>query len=156
MRSLDPARDDAGVRLRTLRLRRGMSQVALAELACVSPQFVSMVETGQRPLRRADHILALADALRVSPRYLADGWDEGPAPGQRPTSAVPFPARTDPRTLARHQQLARQLIQLAHHDTRTTGDWLRRLARDPTVNPWLVLDQFAACPTITAKEMTRT
>ena len=37
MRSLDPLRDDAGVRLRTLRLRRGLSQVALADLACISP-----------------------------------------------------------------------------------------------------------------------
>jgi transcriptional regulator with XRE-family HTH domain len=53
MRSIDPTRDDAGVRLRTLRLRRGLTQVALADLACVSPAFVSMVETGQRPLRAA-------------------------------------------------------------------------------------------------------
>ena len=67
MRSLDPTRDDAGVRLRTLRLRRGMSQVALAEMACISHTFVSMVETGQRSLRRASDILALADALKVSP-----------------------------------------------------------------------------------------
>jgi transcriptional regulator with XRE-family HTH domain len=153
MTSLDPTRDDAGVRLRTLRLRRGLTQTALADLACSSPAFVSMVETGQRPLRRADHILALADALRVSPRYLADGWDECPAPGQRPTRTVPFPARTDPRTLARHQQLARQFIQLAHQDTRMTGDWLRRLARDPTVNSWLLIDQLAA---FTVKEMHHT
>jgi len=68
---LDPARDDPGVRLRTARLRRGMTQTALAGLARMSPAFVSMVETGQRSLRSADHILALADALRVSPFYLA-------------------------------------------------------------------------------------
>jgi hypothetical protein len=24
------------------------------------------------------------------------------------------------------------------------GAWLRRLARDPSVNPWLLLDQFTA------------
>jgi len=41
-------RDDAGVRLRAARLRRGMSQTALAGLACVSPAYISMVETGQR------------------------------------------------------------------------------------------------------------
>ena len=152
MRSLDPMRDDAGIRLRTARLRRGLTQVALADLACVSPAFVSMVETGQRPLRSADHILALADALKVSPLYLADGRDDTRAPGQRPTRTVPFPARTDQRTLARHQQLARQFIQLAREDTRMTGDWLRRLARDPTVNSWLVLDQLAALSTITVKE----
>jgi len=148
---LDPARDDAGVRLRTARLRRGMTQTALAELACISPQFVSMIETGERPLRRASDILALADVLRVSPRYLADGWDDTPTPGKRPTRTVPFPARIDPRTLARHQQLARQLIMLARTDGRATGDWLRRLAREPTVNPWLLLDQLT---TILPREMT--
>jgi transcriptional regulator with XRE-family HTH domain len=148
---LDPARDDAGVRLRTARLRRGMTQTALADLACISPTFVSMVETGERNLRRASDILALADVLRVSPRYLADGWDGTPAPGRRAIRSGPFPARTDPYTLARHQQLARQLIQDTETDGRATGDWLRRLAREPTVNPWLLLDQLA---TILPKEMT--
>ena len=51
-----------------------MTQVTLAELACISPSFVSMVETGQRELTRACDIIALADVLRVSPLYLADGW----------------------------------------------------------------------------------
>jgi transcriptional regulator with XRE-family HTH domain len=139
----DPMRDDPGVRLRSLRLRRGMSQTALAGLARMSPAFVSMVETGQRSLRSADHILALADVLRVSPFYLADGRDDGPAPARPPTGTVPFPPRCDRITLARHQQLARQLIQLAAQDGRATGDWLRRLARDPTVSPWLLLDHLA-------------
>jgi transcriptional regulator with XRE-family HTH domain len=70
---LDPARDDAGMRLRATRLRHGMTQTALADLACVSPSFVSMVETGERELTRVPDILAVADALRVSPLYLADG-----------------------------------------------------------------------------------
>jgi transcriptional regulator with XRE-family HTH domain len=140
---LDPARDDEGVRLRTLRLRRGMTQTALAEMARISPTFVSMVETGQRSLRRADHILALADALRVSPYYLADGREDGRAPLRPSTGAVPFPPRCDQITLARHQHLARQLIRLAAQDGRATGDWLRRLARDPTISPWLLLDHLA-------------
>ena len=143
MRRLDPARDDAGVRLRTLRLRRGLSQVALADLACVSPAFVSMVENGLRPLRSADHILALADVLRVSPLYLADGRDDAAASAPRAPSPMPFPARCDPMMLARHQQLADQFNQLAHTDARAAGDWLRRLAREPTVSPWLLLDQLA-------------
>jgi hypothetical protein len=66
-KSIDPMRDDAGVRLRTLRLRRGMSQVALADLACISPAFVSMVENGQRTLTRASDILAVADVLKSLP-----------------------------------------------------------------------------------------
>ena len=127
-------RDDAGVRLRTLRLRRGMSQVALADLACISPAFVSMVENGQRTLTRVWDIVAVADVLKVSPLYLADGREDDPAPTRRAPRTVPFPARADPLMLARHQQLARQFIQLARHDGRAAGDWLRRLAREPTVN----------------------
>jgi len=140
---LDPARDDQGIRLRRARLRRGMTQTSLAEVARISPAFVSMVETGQRSLRRADHILALADALRISPYYLADGREDGRAPLRPTPGTVPFPPRCDRITLARHQRLARQLIQLAAQDGRATGDWLRRLARDPTVSPWLLLDHLA-------------
>ena len=132
MRALDAARGDAGARLRALRLRRGMTQVALAELACISPALVSMVENGQRSLHSANHVLALADVLRVSPHYLASGWEDAPAPGQRISRTAPFPPRSDSHALARHQHLARQFSQLACQDGRATGDWLRRLA---PVNP---------------------
>ncbi len=140
-------RDDAGVRLRSLRLRRGMSQTALAGLADISPAFVSMIETGERRLTRATDVLALADVLRVSPLYLADGRDDGTGPvGPGPRSA-PFPARPGPVALGRHQQLAGQFAALlARGDTRAAGDWLRRLAREPAVNPWLLIDQLAALP----------
>ena len=140
---LNPARDDAGARLRTARLRRGMTQTALADLACISPAFVSMVETGQRELTRVGDIVAIADVLKISPLYLADGRDDAPPAGQRPTWTVPFPARCNPITLAQHQQLARQFIYFARQDGRATGDWLRRLARQPGVHPWLLLDQLA-------------
>ena len=145
MKSLDPRRDDAGVRLRTQRLRRGLSQVALAGLACISPAFLSMVENGQRPLRSADHIVALAGVLKVSPLYLADGWDDSPAPARRALAHIPFPARLDPITVGRHQQLACQYAALLScGDERASGDWLRRLAREPTVNPWLLIEQLAS------------
>jgi transcriptional regulator with XRE-family HTH domain len=143
MKRLDPTRDDAGVRLRTLRLRRGLSQVTLAELACISPALVSMVENGQRTLGRASHVIALADVLRVSPFYLAEGRDDTARPVRLSPGMVPFPARADPITLGRHEQLARQFLQLAHRDGRASGDWLRRLAREPAVNPWLLLDQLS-------------
>ena len=142
-RHLDPARDDAGVRLRMLRLRRGMSQVALAQLACVSSSFVSMVETGQRELTRVCDIVALADALRISPLYLADGRLDASAAGQPPTRTVAFPVRCDAITLTRHHELGRQFLRLVRQDGRSTGDWLRRLAREPGVDPWLLLDQLA-------------
>jgi transcriptional regulator with XRE-family HTH domain len=142
-RHLDPTRDDAGVRLRMLRLRRGMSQVVLAELACVSSSFVSMVETGQRKLTRVGDVVALADALRVSPLYLADGRLDASAAGQRPTRIAPFPVRCDPITLTRHYEPC-QFLRLVRQDGRITGDWLRRLAREPGADPWLLLDQLAS------------
>jgi transcriptional regulator with XRE-family HTH domain len=62
-----------GARLRILRRWRGLTQVELAGLAGISPSFVSMVETGQRPLDRRSQIAALASALRVSEADLAGG-----------------------------------------------------------------------------------
>ncbi len=80
-----------GARLRTLRRWRGKSQVELAGLAGLSPSFLSMVETGQRPLDRR----SVAELEPTSPpgRDLGDGaLDVGPvctvpraAPGRRPT-----------------------------------------------------------------------
>lgn len=88
-------------------------------------------------------VVALDDVLRVSPLYLADGWERPLVAGQRPTRTVPFPARCDPITLARHQELADQFVRLARQDGRAAGDWLGRLAREPGVHPWLLLDQLA-------------
>ena len=62
-----------GARLRTLRRWRGKTQTELAGLAGLSPSFISMVETGQRPLDRRSHIAALASALRVSETDLVGG-----------------------------------------------------------------------------------
>jgi hypothetical protein len=50
-----------------------MTQVELAGLAGLSPSFLSMVETGQRPLDRRSHIAALASALHVSETDLVGG-----------------------------------------------------------------------------------
>ena len=62
-----------GARLRTLRRWRGKTQSELAGLAGLSPSFLSMVETGQRPLDRRSHIAALASALQVSETDLVGG-----------------------------------------------------------------------------------
>jgi transcriptional regulator with XRE-family HTH domain len=62
-----------GARLRILRRWRGMTQVELAGLAGLSPSFLSMVETGQRPLDRRSHIAAVASGLRVSETDLVGG-----------------------------------------------------------------------------------
>src|SRR5581483_4812284 len=62
-----------GARLRILRRWRGKTQTELAGLAGLSPSFISMVETGQRPLDRRSHIAALANALKVSEADLVGG-----------------------------------------------------------------------------------
>jgi transcriptional regulator with XRE-family HTH domain len=131
--------------LRRARRHRGLTTTALADLAGLSPSFISMVETGQRPLRRRDHINALAAALRVPPAEIApstsSGFDEW-APAPR-ASASAFPPLSDDIAVVRHRELAGQLIgYVSRGDTYAAGAWLRRLARDPNVNPWLLLDQL--------------
>jgi transcriptional regulator with XRE-family HTH domain len=133
--------------LRRVRRRRGLTTTALADLVGLSQSFISMVETGQRPLRRRDDINALAAVLRVPPAEIAPsispGFDEwAPAP---PAPSSAFPPLSDDITVARHRELAAQFIScVGHGDTYAAGAWLRRLARDPGVNPWLLLDQLTA------------
>jgi transcriptional regulator with XRE-family HTH domain len=64
-------RREFGRRLRELRLERGLSQEALADLAEVHRTYVGSVERGERNIA-LDNINALADALRVSPARLVD------------------------------------------------------------------------------------
>ncbi|HEV2374550.1 MAG TPA: helix-turn-helix transcriptional regulator [Streptosporangiaceae bacterium] len=75
-------RNTIGARLRTLRRWRGKTQAELAGLAGLSPSFVSMVESGQRPLDRRSHIAALASALKVSETDLVGGPHLTPDPMQ--------------------------------------------------------------------------
>jgi transcriptional regulator with XRE-family HTH domain len=130
--------------LRLARRKRGLTLTALADLAGLSCGFLSMVENGQRTLCRRDHVNALAVALRVSPAEIApaamSGFDEwAPAPA----SASAFPPAGDDITRARHGELAGRLLgYVTSGDTYAAGAWLRRMARDPSVNPWLLLDQL--------------
>jgi hypothetical protein len=52
-----------------------------------------MVETGQRELIHVCDFVALADVLKVSELYLADGLEDSPLEGQRQARTVSFPAR---------------------------------------------------------------
>jgi transcriptional regulator with XRE-family HTH domain len=131
--------------LRRARLHRGMTQVELAGLSGLASSYISMLERGQRPLRRRDHVNALAAALKVPPAEIAPsmigGSDEW-APASPPACAFP-PARDD-LTIARQRELAGRFIgHVVSGDSYAAGAWLRRLARDPSVNPWLLLDQLA-------------
>jgi transcriptional regulator with XRE-family HTH domain len=133
--------------LRRARLRRGLTQVELAGLAGLSYSYISMIECGRRKLTRRDHVNALAAALRVAPAEIAPavvpGSDEwAPAP---PAPASTFPPASDDIAAARHRELAGQLMgHVIQGDMYAAGAWLRRLARDPSVNPWLLLDQLTA------------
>ena len=133
--------------LRRARRRRGLTPVVLAGMSGLSVPFLSMVENGQRTLSRRDHVNALAAALRVSPAEIAPsvipGFDEwAPAP---PVPASAFPPISDEIAVARHRELAGQLIgYVSHGDTYAAGAWLRRMARDPSASPWLLLDRVTA------------
>jgi transcriptional regulator with XRE-family HTH domain len=130
--------------LRRARLRRGMTQVELAGLAGLASSYISMIERGRRGLTRRDHVNALAAALKVPPAEIApsmiagtDEWAPAPPP------ACAFPPARDDLTTARHRDLAgRFLGHVISGDTYAAGAWLRRMARDPDVNPWLLLDQL--------------
>ena len=134
----------AGHPLRRARLRRGLTQVELAGLAGLSYSYISMIERGRRGLTRRDHVNALAAALRVPPAEIApsmiagsDEWAPAPAPARA------FPPAGDDITMARHRDLAGRFIgHVISGDTCAAGAWLRRVARDPDVNPWLLLDQL--------------
>jgi transcriptional regulator with XRE-family HTH domain len=68
-----------GDRLRARREAHGLSQAKLAELACVTPNYVGLIERGER-LPTLDTLVRLAKALDVEPGELlgrvkvADEW----------------------------------------------------------------------------------
>jgi len=133
--------------LRRARRRRGLTLVVLAGMSGLSVPFLSMVENGQRTLSRRDHASALAAALRVRPAEIAPSvipsfGEWAPAP---PVPASAFPPVGDDIAVARHRELAGQLIgYVSRGDTYAAGAWLRRMARDPSVSPRLLLDQLTS------------
>ena len=126
-------------------VRRGLTQVELAGLAGLSSSYISMIERGRRKLTRRDHVNALAAALRVPPAEISAEHDPRPDEWAPASSARrrAFPPGIDDIAAARHRELAGQFIgYVTGGDTYAAGAWLRRLARDPNVNPWLLLDQL--------------
>ncbi len=70
--------DHAGVRLRRWRMRRGLTQRVLAELAGFSQGYVAQIETGRAPLDRRATREALARALQISVGELTGRPGEDP------------------------------------------------------------------------------
>jgi transcriptional regulator with XRE-family HTH domain len=137
---------NAGGSLRDLRRRRGLTQEVVADRAGISMSFLSMVERGQRRLTRIDHVNSLASVLRVTPSEIVP--DVFPGSGEwalaASTAAPAFPAIRDDLAVKRHRDFAVELMgYIIRGDGYAAGAWLRRIARDPSVSPWLLLDQIA-------------
>lgn len=67
-----PTTNDVGRRVRQIRQARRKSLKITAELAGISPGYLSRLETGQRALDRRSLIVALAGALEVAPSELTE------------------------------------------------------------------------------------
>jgi hypothetical protein len=58
-------------------------------------------------------------------------------------SGSPFPAIGNDFAVDRHRALAKQFtFYVSQGDMHAAGVWLRRVARDQSVSPWLLLDQL--------------
>jgi transcriptional regulator with XRE-family HTH domain len=82
-----------GQRIREVRERQGMSQVALARALGASINAINMLEMGSTQAPHIDRLVAIADILGVSLDYLA-GRTENPTPPKntkrpRPRKAAP-------------------------------------------------------------------
>ena len=60
-------RELLGRRIRSLRKARGLSQEKLAELAEISPKYLSRIETGREENPTLNFFLRLAKGLKVDP-----------------------------------------------------------------------------------------
>jgi transcriptional regulator with XRE-family HTH domain len=64
------AQPHVGSRIKEIRAWRDVSLRAVAELAGISPGFLSMVENGERSSQQRKHLEAIARALRIAPTEL--------------------------------------------------------------------------------------
>ena len=80
-----------GKRIRELREREGMSQVALARALGASINAINMLEVGSTRAPHIDRLIAIADLFNVSLDYLVGRADapQPPVKRQRPRTAAP-------------------------------------------------------------------
>jgi len=135
---------DLGARLRAVRERRGMTLETLGGLCGVSGAYICMIENGKRSLDRYSMILSLANALRVPPSELADGFQVMPgAPAPRDSAAA---GSNRERLTARRKAVGYSQEGLAEYlrvDRSTIGRWESgETAPQPWIRPKLakVLD----------------
>ncbi|MBQ3803175.1 MAG: helix-turn-helix transcriptional regulator [Oscillospiraceae bacterium] len=72
---MNPDYKQIGRRIREERLAAGISQADLAELADVSPQYISLVENGRKQLSLTV-LVRIADVLSASVDWLLFGYQE--------------------------------------------------------------------------------
>jgi transcriptional regulator with XRE-family HTH domain len=78
-----------GDRIKRLREAQGFTQTQLGELCGVSKSAVSQWEDGSTTDIKIKPFLALCDALRTDPHYLAFGPQRGPDNDRRPPQGGP-------------------------------------------------------------------
>ena len=90
---------DFGKRLSAARHKRGVSQSELARLSGVGQNQISNLEAGKKPSVRADTVVRLCEALRVTTDSLLGGNGEPPHPEPQAyrQDATALPSRR-PRT----------------------------------------------------------
>ncbi len=116
-----------GVRLKTLREQRGITQAALAQLLNLSPSYVNQLENNQRPLS-AQVLLRLQSALEVDLQLFSEDEEarliaqlQEVVADSGSSEAIPD---TEVRTLAQQMPgIARRLIQL-HRQARQVQERL--------------------------------
>jgi transcriptional regulator with XRE-family HTH domain len=78
-----------GARLQTMRVERGLTKAALARLVELSPSSFAKIENGGQT--GVDVLEALAQALAVSPGWLAFGVEPQVLPSRRRPRQSPLP-----------------------------------------------------------------
>ncbi len=117
-----------GVRLRTLREQRGLTQAALAQRLALSPSYVNQLENNQRPLSVAV-LLRLQAELGADLQFFSE--DEEARLMAQLRDALAEGAGPEPVPQAELQALAQQMPRLAHRLLdlhRQAGDARDRLA----------------------------
>lgn len=68
-----PGMDTIGSRVRALRKKRGLKQVALAQMAGITQGSLSLIENNETGVPAGDTIAGLCRALRTTPDFLIAG-----------------------------------------------------------------------------------
>lgn len=95
-------------RIRTLRLRLGLSQIELARAVGVSKQAMCQWEKGTNKALKGENLLRLASALKVDPAVLLRG--DLPAPGAKLDPEVQDLMTLFASLSAKHRKLVLHII----------------------------------------------